>query len=80
VFIIVTDREALKPVRVGLEIASAIYRLYPAQFKLLAAVRLFGSRDTLARIAAGDDPASIAATWAQAESRWRSLRSKYLLY
>jgi uncharacterized protein YbbC (DUF1343 family)/CubicO group peptidase (beta-lactamase class C family) len=80
VFIIVTDRDALKPVRVGLEIASAISRLYPSQFKLLAAVRLFGSRDTLARIAAGDDPASIAATWAQAESRWRSLRAKYLLY
>jgi len=80
VFIIVTDREALKPVRVGLEVASAIYRMYPSQFKLLAAARLFGSRDTLARVAAGDDPASIAATWAQAESRWRSLRAKYLLY
>jgi len=80
IFIIVTDRASLKPVRVGLEIASAIYRLYPAQYQLLSAVRLFGSRDTLARLAAREDPASIAATWTQAESRWRSLRSKYLLY
>jgi uncharacterized protein YbbC (DUF1343 family) len=80
VFIIVTDRMALRPVRVGLEIASAIYRMYPAQFQLLAAQHLFGSRDTLARVAAGDDPAAIAASWAQAESAWRSLRAKYLLY
>lgn len=80
VFIIVTDRLALRPVRVGLEIASAINRMYPAQFQLLAAQRLFGSRDTLARVAAGDDPTAIAASWAQAESAWRSLRAKYLLY
>jgi uncharacterized protein YbbC (DUF1343 family)/CubicO group peptidase (beta-lactamase class C family) len=80
VFIIVTDRVALRPVRVGLEIASAIYRMYPAQFQLLAAQHLFGSRDTLARVAAGDDPGAIAASWAQAESAWRSLRAKYLLY
>jgi uncharacterized protein YbbC (DUF1343 family) len=80
VFIIVSDRAAMKPVRVGLEIASALYRMYPAQYELLAAQRLFGSHDTLARIAAGDDPGSIAASWALAESRWRSLRTKYLLY
>jgi uncharacterized protein YbbC (DUF1343 family)/CubicO group peptidase (beta-lactamase class C family) len=80
VFIIVTDRVALRPVRLGLEIASALSRLYPAQYQLLAAQRLFGSHDTLSRIAAGEDPASIAGTWAVAESRWRSLRAKYLLY
>jgi hypothetical protein len=54
--------------------------MYPAQFQLLAAQHLFGSRDTLARVAAGDDPAAIAGGWAQAESAWRSLRAKYLLY
>lgn len=80
VFIIVTDRTALHPVRVGLEIASALYRMYPSQFQLFTAQRLFGSHDTLARIAAGDDPAAIAASWAVAEGRWRSLRAKYLLY
>jgi len=80
VFIIITDRTALRPVRVGLEIASAIFRMYPAQYQLLTAQRLFGSRDTLARIAAGEDPVAIAATWGRAESGWRSLRAKYLLY
>jgi uncharacterized protein YbbC (DUF1343 family)/CubicO group peptidase (beta-lactamase class C family) len=80
VFIIVTDRAALRPVRVGLEIASALSRMYPAQYQLDAAGRLFGSRDTLARVRSGDDPAAIASSWGAAEARWRLLRSKYLLY
>ena len=80
VFMIVTDRAALRPVRLGLEVASAINRLYPGQYQLESAARLFGSRDTLARVKTGDDPAAIAASWAAAEARWRLLRSKYLLY
>jgi uncharacterized protein YbbC (DUF1343 family) len=80
VFMIVTDRAALRPVRLGLEVASAINRLYPSQYQLEAAARLFGSRDTLARVKTGDDPAAIAASWAAAEAKWRLLRSKYLLY
>jgi uncharacterized protein YbbC (DUF1343 family)/CubicO group peptidase (beta-lactamase class C family) len=80
VFIVITNRTALRPVRVGLEIASALVRMYPSQYQLDAAGRLFGSRDTLARVRTGEDPARIAASWGEAESRWRRLRSKYLLY
>jgi uncharacterized protein YbbC (DUF1343 family) len=80
VFMIVTNRAALRPVRVGLEIAAALNRLYPSQYQLDAALHLFGSRATLERVRLGDDPAAIAASWARAEAEWRLLRSKYLLY
>jgi uncharacterized protein YbbC (DUF1343 family) len=80
VFLVVTDREALAPVRLGLELAHALYTLYPSQYELDSAALLFGSRDTLARIRNGEDPASIAATWSAAEANWRLLRAKYLLY
>jgi uncharacterized protein YbbC (DUF1343 family)/CubicO group peptidase (beta-lactamase class C family) len=80
VFIVVTDRAAVRPVRVGVEIASALVRLFPGQLKVDTAHRLFGSADGLARIAAGEDPAAIAASWAAAEARWRQLRARYLLY
>jgi uncharacterized protein YbbC (DUF1343 family) len=80
VFMIVTDRLALRPVRVGLEIATALHRLYGSKFELESAERLFGSKDTIVRIRSGEDPASIAASWAAAESRWRLLRNQYLLY
>ena len=80
VFIVVTDRLALRPVRTGVEIASALSKLYGSRFELESAERLFGSREGLARIRAGDDPAALAATWSSGEARWRLLRAKYLLY
>jgi uncharacterized protein YbbC (DUF1343 family)/CubicO group peptidase (beta-lactamase class C family) len=80
VFLIVTDRDRLRPVRVGLEVASALARLHPAQFKLEDAAMLFGSKAMLQRIRAGEDPAAIAASWAQDEAKWRLTRAKYLLY
>ena len=80
VFLVITDRVALRPVRLGVEIASALYKLFPTQFRIDSALRLFGSSDGLARIKAGEDPAAIAATWAADEARWRLLRAKYLLY
>jgi uncharacterized protein YbbC (DUF1343 family) len=79
VFIIVTDRDRLRPVRVGAEVASALYRLFPQSFEVDKVGRLFGA-DTVRRIRAGEDPAAIAASWSRAESAWRLLRSKYLLY
>ncbi|HEX3703285.1 MAG TPA: exo-beta-N-acetylmuramidase NamZ domain-containing protein [Vicinamibacterales bacterium] len=80
VFLIVTDRDRLRPVRVGLEIASALAKRYGAQFRLEDAARLFGSRATLTRVRQGEDPASIAASWSAGEEQWRLTRAKYLLY
>ena len=80
VFIVVTDRNAVRPVRVGVEIASALLRLFPGKFEIDSSLRLFGSASGLARLKSGDDPAAIAATWSGGEARWRLLRAKYLLY
>jgi uncharacterized protein YbbC (DUF1343 family) len=80
VFFVVTDREALKPVLLGVEIASALVKLFPSAIDFGKTSLLLGSVDTLNRVRAGEDPATIAATWAVAESQWRRLRAKYLLY
>ncbi len=80
VFIVVTDRNAVRPVRMGVEIASALLRLFPDMFEIDSSLRLFGSASGLARLKSGDDPAAIAATWSGGEARWRLLRAKYLLY
>jgi uncharacterized protein YbbC (DUF1343 family)/CubicO group peptidase (beta-lactamase class C family) len=80
VFMIVTDRAALHPVRVGLEIAAMLHKLYGSKYELESAERLFGSKEGIARIRAGDDPAAIVSGWAAGEARWRLLRNKYLLY
>jgi uncharacterized protein YbbC (DUF1343 family) len=80
VFMVVTDRQALRPARVGLEVASALVRLHGGTFDLANTEKLVGSRESLARLQRGDSPERIVAGWAPDETRWRLLRAKYLLY
>jgi uncharacterized protein YbbC (DUF1343 family)/CubicO group peptidase (beta-lactamase class C family) len=80
VFMVVTDRAALRPVRVGVEIATTLHRLYGTKYELEAADKLFGSTEGITRIRSGADPAEIVASWGAGEARWRLLRAKYLLY
>jgi uncharacterized protein YbbC (DUF1343 family)/CubicO group peptidase (beta-lactamase class C family) len=80
VFMMVTDRYALRPVRLGIEIASALWRLYPDRYDFKNTVRLIGSQASIDRIRRGDDPTDIARSWSAAEEGWRRLRAKYLLY
>jgi uncharacterized protein YbbC (DUF1343 family)/CubicO group peptidase (beta-lactamase class C family) len=80
VFLIVTDREQLRPVRVGVEIAAILSSMYGRQFALEDAARLLGSKATIAKIRDGVDPGVIAESWREDEERWRRTRTKYLLY
>jgi uncharacterized protein YbbC (DUF1343 family)/CubicO group peptidase (beta-lactamase class C family) len=80
VSMVVTDRSALRPVRVGIEIAAMLHKLHGARYELETSERLFGSREGLTRIRTGEDPAAIAASWGAPEARWRLLRAKYLMY
>jgi len=78
--LVVTERDHLRPVRVGIEIASALTARYGAQFKLDEAAYLLGSRATIDRIRAGEDPEAIARSWTSNEDAWRTTRAKYLRY
>jgi len=80
VFMMISSRSALQPVRVGLEIASALWKLHGDKFRMESTDRLLGSRESLERVKAGEDPARVAASWITAEASWRRLRAKYLLY
>ena len=80
VYFIVSDRTALRPVRVGLELVSVISRLFPGKLDLKRTASLYGSADQLARASTGEDPAQLEAQWAADEVNWRTLRSKYLIY
>jgi len=76
----VTNRTALAPVRVGLEVAAALSTMFGDKYQLENTDRLLGSRESFERVKRGEDPAVVAATWSAAEARWRRLRAKYLLY
>jgi uncharacterized protein YbbC (DUF1343 family) len=78
--IALTDRRALDSPELGIEILSALHRLYPAQFNLARAAALVANAETMAALERGDDPRAIAASWAAALTEFRARREKYLLY
>jgi uncharacterized protein YbbC (DUF1343 family)/CubicO group peptidase (beta-lactamase class C family) len=80
VFMVITNRAALQPVRVGLEVAAALWKLHGEAYRMENTDRLVGSRRVLERVRSGEDPALVAASWLADEARWRLLRAKYLLY
>ena len=80
VFMVITNRGALQPVRIGFEIASALFSLYGAKYEPGNMWRLIGSEPLVASIRQADDPATMASRWSSDEARWRRLRAKYLLY
>jgi uncharacterized protein YbbC (DUF1343 family) len=80
VFMVITNRTALQPVRVGLEVAAALWKLHGDAYRMENTDRLVGSRSVLERVRSGEDPAAVAAGWLPDEARWRLLRAKYLLY
>ena len=49
VYILVTDRRSLQPVRLGLEVAALLYRLYPDNYRLEEEENLLGSETMLSQ-------------------------------
>jgi uncharacterized protein YbbC (DUF1343 family) len=74
------DARLLRSMRMGLEIANALHRLYPREFQMGKMISLLGSQATIERMSRGDDPAQIEAGWASELGRFRRMRGKYLLY
>jgi len=76
----VTDRGRLDSPELGIEILSALHRLYPGQFKLERAAGLVANAETMAALARGDDPRAIAAGWAAGLAEFEARRERYLIY
>ena len=76
----VTDRKAFDAPELGIELLSALHKLYPAEFKLDKAQTILCNAATLKAIQAGDDPRAIAASWAPGLAQFNARRQKYLLY
>jgi len=80
VFMVITNRAALQPMRVGVEVASALWTLFGDKYDPSNMWRLVGSEEIVTRLRQGEDPAVASARWTADEARWRRLRAKYLLY
>ena len=75
-----TDRGKLDTPELGMEILSALHRLYPTRFKLAGAKTLVASVNTMLALENGDDPRKIEAGWQKELDEFRERRLKYLIY
>jgi uncharacterized protein YbbC (DUF1343 family)/CubicO group peptidase (beta-lactamase class C family) len=78
--IIVLDRNLFDATELGIELASALHNLYPADFKLERMADLLVNRPVLAAIDAGEDPRRIVNDWQDRLQQFLVMREKYLLY
>ena len=78
--VIVTDRAAFRPLLTGIEIALALRKLYPNDWKVDSYLRLLVNADTFERVKRGDNARDIVASWNNALQEFRKVRAEILLY
>jgi len=78
--VIASDRNALDAPEMGLEIAAALLKLYPAQYKVSGVDTLMVNKASLDAVAHGEDPRRIAEHWQDEVDLFAVTRSKYLMY
>jgi uncharacterized protein YbbC (DUF1343 family) len=66
--------------RMGLEIAAILQKLYPKQFDVSKLIELLGNADTVQQLQSGVPPEKIIASWADSLTAFDKLRRKYFLY
>ncbi len=76
--ILITDRDQVQASLLGIEIASALEKLYPGKIELDRCARLIGSHATIDAIKKGENPGVIARSWDL--SAFLAQRRLYLLY
>jgi uncharacterized protein YbbC (DUF1343 family)/CubicO group peptidase (beta-lactamase class C family) len=78
--LIVTERNLLDAPELGIELATALRKLYPDNWQLDRMLGLLVNHEVLDALSRGDDPRSIAQSWQAELQKFRELRSKYLIY
>jgi uncharacterized protein YbbC (DUF1343 family) len=76
----VTDRTALRSMRVGLEIAAELHKKYPDQFDVTKILLLLGNDSTIQQLQAGTPSSEIIASWAKDLAAYDATRRRYFLY
>ena len=78
--IVIEDRQTLNAPALGIEIISALQKLYGETFHLDQTLGIIGSRTVLNAIKEGQDPTSIVLLWQKPLEDFIALRTDYLLY
>jgi uncharacterized protein YbbC (DUF1343 family) len=77
---ILTDRDQCPVIDLGIELALAMQRLYPDQFKVDDMRRLLGDDETLQSLKVGESLAQIKARWAPGLAQFELRRRSAIIY
>jgi uncharacterized protein YbbC (DUF1343 family)/CubicO group peptidase (beta-lactamase class C family) len=78
--IIITDRSRYRPIDTGIEIAVALHKLYPTDWKIDCYGFLLANEDTLERLKRGDSATEIIRSWSGPLEEFRKARARVLIY
>jgi uncharacterized protein YbbC (DUF1343 family)/CubicO group peptidase (beta-lactamase class C family) len=78
--LVVTDRNGFDAPELGIELASALHKLYPDDFKMERMQELLVNQSAYDALAAGQDPRRIAQDWQDGLEKFGKVREKYLIY
>jgi uncharacterized protein YbbC (DUF1343 family) len=78
--LILTDRNALDGPELGIELAAALRKLYPEDYKIERIPELLVNQAAYDGLMAGMDPRRIAQDWQEDREKFEQVRKKYLIY
>jgi uncharacterized protein YbbC (DUF1343 family) len=78
--VVLVDRNTLDAPELGIELASALHKLYGDQFQLEKMKELLVNQAVFDAISQGQDPRRIAQDWQDALDSFSKLRQTYLIY
>jgi uncharacterized protein YbbC (DUF1343 family) len=78
--VVLTNRDTMESLLLGMEIASALGKLYPGKIEAAKMIVLIGNASTIKLLEAGEDPVAILATWDKDIEEFQKIREQYLLY
>ncbi|MGD0570830.1 MAG: serine hydrolase [Candidatus Sulfotelmatobacter sp.] len=78
--IVLTERNALDAPELGIELAAALRKLYPSDYKIERMAELLVNQAAYDGLIAGTDPRRIAQDWQEELEKFEAVRKKYLIY
>ncbi|HET9408730.1 MAG TPA: serine hydrolase [Candidatus Sulfotelmatobacter sp.] len=78
--IVLTDRNLLEGPELGIELASALRKLYPNDYKIDRMIEILANQAVFDAIVADEDPRRIAQDWQEDVEKFGKIREKYLIY
>jgi uncharacterized protein YbbC (DUF1343 family)/CubicO group peptidase (beta-lactamase class C family) len=78
--LVLTGREFLDAPELGVELASALAKLYPQQYHMEKLIEILANQSVYDALTRGEDPHRIALDWQDSLTKFQQVRQRYLIY